>query len=276
MKSRLISASLVLVMLLTLLPAAVMAEGAADQTPTITIEKTTAGCTAGAEVKVNVTITNNPGIVTMTIPIVWDENILELVDVIVPDPEKFGLSQLPAMLENTVCSGWIGSEDYDTANERGVYYLAWDNDLAGKNFEENGVLCTMVFEVIEDQEANTFVDIQAVMDGSNVGEKILLPIANVMNFDMIDLNGSGTDIENGGAELKPAPAGVTISGTVTSYGDGNATVELLDEDGNKIDDFEVTAGTYEFTDVAPGDYIIRVSKTNHVPREYKIRVEGKQ
>lgn len=175
MKSRLISAVLVLLMLLTLLPAAVMAEDTAG-TPTITIVSKEANMKAGTTVSVDVEITNNPGVVTMTIPVTWDKTVLKLTAV-----KNTG----GVLTKTDDCNGWLGSTDYDTAQTNGVYYLAWDNDLAPANFTGNGTLCTMVFEVLEAQEIDAETTIQAVMgEDENV-----LPIANVMNYDMQDLKG---------------------------------------------------------------------------------------
>ncbi|MBQ8371291.1 MAG: hypothetical protein IJ497_00285, partial [Clostridia bacterium] len=139
MKSRLISASLVLVMLLTLLPAAVMAEGAADGM-TISVVSKSVNLTAET-VEVDVRIDgNDEGIVTMTVPVTWDNTQLKLTGVTAN--EEYGLTQLETARE---ISGWIGSTDYELAQERGVYYLAWDNDLASANHTGDGVLCTMTF-----------------------------------------------------------------------------------------------------------------------------------
>ena len=93
--------------------------------------------------------------------------------------EEYGLTQLETARE---ISGWIGSTDYELAQERGVYYLAWDNDLASANHTGDGVLCTMTFEIIGTFAADDTTVITPVKEGENV-----LPIANVMNFAMDDL-----------------------------------------------------------------------------------------
>lgn len=74
-------------------------------------------------------------------------------------------------------------------------------------------------------------------------------------------------------------AGVTVSGTVTSYNDesGTVTLELI-----KSGETEATAtttvtgntGSYTFNGVAAGTYTLRVSKANHVTREYTIKANG--
>lgn len=66
-----------------------------------------------------------------------------------------------------------------------------------------------------------------------------------------------------------------ISGTVTSYGDADeaVTVILYDAAGSKIDSDTTTDGTYTLS--APdGIYTLRVSKANHVTRDYTVEVSG--
>ncbi len=68
---------------------------------------------------------------------------------------------------------------------------------------------------------------------------------------------------------------VTISGTITSYGDADeaVTVILYDADGTVIDSDATTDGTYTLS--APdGTYTLEVSKLNHVTREYEVTVDG--
>ena len=75
---------------------------------------------------------------------------------------------------------------------------------------------------------------------------------------------------------KPYGAGVTVSGTITSYNDNTAevTVELLDE-SNEVAYSVTTTGnnaSYSIADVVSGSYILRVSKVNHVTRSCEITV----
>lgn len=81
--------------------------------------------------------------------------------------------------------------------------------------------------------------------------------------------GTGGPVTLGYLEM-PEPEGFTVSGTVTSYLTGDATVELI-QNGETVK--TATGATYEFKDVAPGTYTLKVSKTNHVTREYEITVE---
>ena len=66
--------------------------------------------------------------------------------------------------------------------------------------------------------------------------------------------------------------GVTVSGTVTGFLEGNVTVALLQ--GGKVI-HSVTAGGEDFTidGVQVGEYTLRVSKINHVTREFAVTVD---
>ena len=73
-----------------------------------------------------------------------------------------------------------------------------------------------------------------------------------------------------GYENEPVP-GVLLSGSVTSYlEDGDVTVELL-LDGQVVSTSLVTEA-YSFEAVAEGVYTLRISKVNHITREYEVTV----
>ena len=114
-------------------------------------------------------------------------------------------------------------------------------------------------------------------------EKIL-PISNIMNYDMEDLQTSfefeGGTLTSGGT----AADTVTVKGTVNSFGTDPAvetTIELfrVDENG-KVSETAAypsvkvkgNSASYEIPGVEPGDYVLKVSKPNHVSRSYQITV----
>ena len=77
----------------------------------------------------------------------------------------------------------------------------------------------------------------------------------------------------------PSGVGVTLSGTVTGFGeDGDTTmVELIPKGETKAAHFTMLIGRsarYSFVDVKPGTYTLRVSKDDHVTREYTVTVGG--
>ena len=83
--------------------------------------------------------------------------------------------------------------------------------------------------------------------------------------------------------LSLTPVGVTVSGSVVSYGeDGPVTVQLIKEGTSELAyETKVSGGTqsgnkytasYSFPDVPSGTYTMKVIKSKHVTREYTITV----
>ena len=69
------------------------------------------------------------------------------------------------------------------------------------------------------------------------------------------------------------PAGVSLSGSVTTGAEGETTVELISgEEAVATVTASGKEGTYSFGDVAAGTYTLKVSKLNHVTREYTVTV----
>ena len=68
-----------------------------------------------------------------------------------------------------------------------------------------------------------------------------------------------------------APEGVILSGSVTTGAEGETTVELL-KDGEVITTVTVS-GTYAIENLMAGTYTLKVSKANHITREYTVTVE---
>ncbi|MBQ2724539.1 MAG: hypothetical protein IJF78_02410 [Clostridia bacterium] len=261
MKIKIIAAVLTVLALAALIP--VMAGVEDSDAPAIVIDSKEVSAEVGETVSVNVGIVNNPGVVTLTLPVIWDTEVLELTGI---------TNTYTILAETEECNGWLGTDDYEYAQSNGVYYLAWDNDLAVENFSGDGILCTMVFEI---KKEFTETAVNVVMES---GETIL-PISNIMNFDMDDLQDDFTYVEGvltaGGSEADT----VTVQGTVTSFKDNDAdiTIEMFRE-GNTTGtpDYSTTvkgnSASYSISGVTPGNYIIRISKPNHVTREYSVTV----
>ncbi len=84
---------------------------------------------------------------------------------------------------------------------------------------------------------------------------------------------------SGGAVTVEAAAvtGVTVSGTVKSYGGEteNVTVTLTPENGTPMTTVVTgNSAAYKFENVSAGTYTLKVEKANHVAREYKVTVSG--
>ena len=75
----------------------------------------------------------------------------------------------------------------------------------------------------------------------------------------------------------PGDSGYTVSGTATSFiSDTDDTAILLLQGGSEKGKAVVkgSSAAYSIASVAPGDYVLRVSKKNHVTRDYAITVSG--
>ena len=246
--------------LLILLPALFLFHvQAADAQPTVSVESiSTNGAGAGELLEVDIMLKNNPGTVSLTVPVVWDAGVLSLVEV-----------------KNTegVIPSWRGMSDLTGVT--GKYYAAWNNDARPSgNITENGVLCTMVFRLNR---------------GMAAGEKTTVRIdredwlLSIMDFDMRDYSrgevpgivftytdGTVTSTAAGGGKH-------TVRGTITSFGSetDDILVRLIRAETSETVQTVTVRGNsaaYCFTDVEPGTYIIRVSKNSHVSREFRILI----
>ena len=75
-------------------------------------------------------------------------------------------------------------------------------------------------------------------------------------------------------EIVSAPQPVTgsIAGSITAGTEGKVTLELL-TNGETAANIQAS-GSYTFENVLPGNYTLKVSKENHVTREYTVTVEN--
>jgi len=153
---------------LTVIPtvSVIHAAETSETTPLIRFATTqSAYIEADDELHIDVYIDDNPGIVSLTLPVVWDADVLELISV-----------------ENTeeLIPNWYGPEL--PGDTEGLYFLAWNNDTYhdgnyGKaEYSGNGILCTMVFRAKEDLHTG---DLTMYVDTAD-------PIANIMNWEMED------------------------------------------------------------------------------------------
>lgn len=88
----------------------------------------------------------------------------------------------------------------------------------------------------------------------------------IVSFDTATKTVSVVVYEGG---VEPVP-GVTLSGSITSFGDGNAAVTVkLDQKTVKLTNGQTT---YSFGDLQPGTYTLTVSKQDHVSRTLTVTV----
>ena len=96
--------------------------------------------------------------------------------------------------------------------------------------------------------------------------------------DSVGTNGYRGDAKSGTVTVEAAAVtGVTVSGTVKSYGGEteNVTVTLTPENGTPMTTVVTgNSAAYKFENVSAGTYTLKVEKANHVAREYKVTVSG--
>lgn len=99
-----------------------------------------------------------------------------------------------------------------------------------------------------------------------------------LHEDSDGTNGYRGDISGGTVMVEAAAVtGVTVSGTVKSYGSEteNVTVTLTPENGTPMTTVVTgNSAAYKFENVSAGTYTLKVEKANHVAREYKVTVSG--
>lgn len=229
---------------------------AAGPLPVISVGSVCTDAAPGTRFEVDIKLENNPGVVSMTIPITWDPAVLSLVEV---------------KNTETVLPSWNGMPDLSQTTD--LYCISWNNDNYREgNFEEDGILCTLVFQINE-----------AVPTGNTSYVRVNSESAllSLMNFDMQDYSkgevpGMVFSYVDGTITF-PQESRHTIQGTVTSYGSetDDVTIQLFRKGSLLPEQEMIVQGkktTYQFTDVAPGEYVIRVEKKGHVSREYTITV----
>ena len=133
----------------------------------------------GNQVKVAVSLKNNPGIVSMALQLNYDENVLKLINV-----EDCGV------LGTQVHNPTLGTP----------YYLNWVNDTATANFTTNGDIVILTFEVLENAAlGKTAVTVSYThdnyeiydKDGTEVNFAVESGYVDVSDILIGDVNGDG-------------------------------------------------------------------------------------
>ena len=120
---------LTLAMLLSMLPLSVYA--ATDMK--LTADAVSAKMTVGSQIKVDVTMSDNPGLTGGQVDVKFEREKLKLVGI---------ENKLQTITEN-----YNGEESFPVTS--GEYTLAWDNPTRKDNFTGTGVIATLVFEVLD-------------------------------------------------------------------------------------------------------------------------------
>ena len=136
-----------------LIIASVSLFASAEDQPTIIVSDISGS--AGDTVEVTVALSNNPGLVSMTLTVNYNDSALRLVDV-----EDTGL--LPGQIHSDV----LGAP----------YQLTWANDTSKANYTDDGVLVTLSFKILDAVSGENGVTVSYDFDNYDVFNCDLEPI----------------------------------------------------------------------------------------------------
>ena len=196
----------------------------------------------------------------------FNTSVLELADAYDSDPESFDyglIDDVTGMLP--IC----GTGAIANAGHPGVVYYNASNARGFKYDSDN---CALIITHYTVKAAGT-ADITNKMQTLALSDDKL---TRVIDRGQIKVSTFNSPVVL--SEPAEQPAGSTVSGTVTSYlsDTDEITVELLQDDA--VVYTTTTTGksaAYSIADVADGTYTLRVSKKDHVTRDYaEIAVSG--
>ena len=217
-----------------------LAEGA----PTLELRPSASSVPPGGEFTVDLVIHNNPGIAGIMFTISYNETLLQLTEA---PPENLPLK-----------GGWavgIKAKQDETGEKVDRENAVW---AQGENWTGNDCcILRLTFRVLENAPMDTVTTI-GITD------------LDIMNASLQEVPFTAAPAT---VTIQEEPPGVTVSGTVTSYGDAaeKVTVTLLQGE-TTAGTWRGTTGPYTISNVAPGAYTLRVEKKNHVPRDYTVTV----
>lgn len=130
MKRKTISIFMVLLLIFNLLPVSVLFANASTTNAALSLDN--ASGKAGDIVDINVSLSNNPGIVALRIFIDFDIQKLQLIDV--------------------TDGGLLGLDTFIFGNNYNIspYTMMWEDSLSSSNHTGNGTLVTMSFRILDD------------------------------------------------------------------------------------------------------------------------------
>ena len=155
------------------------------------------------------------------------------------------------------------------------WYDSEDNLLFGEDTFRSGERYKVEIKIVPTQiggvNASQFVSpVKAYIDGQEVTERL--------NWDAVYARSDAVYVYYTFIKSASAPEiGAFVSGSVTSFNDasGDITLQLIPEGSSEVA-YETTVKgnsvTYLFSNVVAGTYTLKVSKANHVTREYTVVV----
>ena len=207
-------------------------------------------CYVGDQVQVKLTVEDNlTGFAGIEGTVEFDKAILKLISI--------DFSQ-----EVTAHFAEAQATEIGVANNNGTAKITL---LSIENLYEDILIATLTFEVLSEVAAQTVINLNGDRASYAMNE-----------YNIVDLPGFPS-VSSSIITIKEKPAGVTVSGTVTSFNSDTDDVTVaLYKDANGAADYTVTvkgnSASYAIETVAAGTYTMKVSKKNHVTREYTVTV----
>ena len=194
----------------------------AEGAPTVCVSNVKAA--SGENVVVSLSVKNNPGIVSMTLDVVYDDSMLTLKEI--------------------TDRGVLGTAGH-CDNFTSPYRLCWTNDTATQNFTVNGKLVELTFTVNENSENGTVYPIS--IEYSPEDHYIYDKDTNCINF-AVESGSITVDNSNPGENLNAVTVPITdlsyeISGTelyITGYKGFDSDI-IIDSS------YEISGETYSVT-----------------------------
>lgn len=220
---------------------AVSVPSLAKGTPTLELRPSASSIQPGGEFTVELVIHNNPGIAGIRFAFQYDETLLQLTDA-----------------NGQSVTDWevgIKAKQDETGEKVDRENAVW---AQGENWTGSDCcILRLTFRVLENAPMDTVTTIG-------------ITGLDIMNASLQEVPFTATSAT---VTIQEEPPGVTVSGTVTSYGDAaeKVTVTLLQGE-TSVGTWSGTTGHYTISNVPPGTYNLRVEKKNHVTRDYTVKV----
>ena len=185
---------------------------------------------------------------------------------------------LALMLSALLCvTAFAGDAVTFAAIAEGAQFVPDGNDKFNVSYSKataNQQYLILMVDMTDDQGNYEIAEkaIQYVNQDAAAGNTVSFTVYPKSMSKSVVLLAGGNEIKVLGHVL---PAGVKVSGTVTSYLSGNTTVKLL-KDGAEVQTTTVAtnSGTYEFNSVPAGTYTLEFSKAGHAPYAEEVVVDS--
>lgn len=213
---------------------AVSVPSLAKGTPTLELRPSASSVQPGGEFTVELVIHNNPGIAGIRFAFQYDETLLQLTDA-----------------NGQSVTDWevgIKAKQDETGEKVDRENAVW---AQGENWTGSDCcILRLTFRVLENAPMDTVTTIG-------------ITGLDIMNASLQEVPFTATSAT---VTIQEEPPGVTVSGTVTSYGDAaeKVTVTLLQGE-TSVGTWSGTTGHYTISNVPPGTYNLRVEKKIMLP-----------